>query len=34
MVISLSDVATNAGIQEKIFSICGIDVVVDAREPA
>ena len=34
MAITLSDIATNAEIQEKIFSICDIDTVVDATEGA
>ena len=34
MAISLRDVTANAEIQEKIFSICDIDIVADAREPA
>ena len=34
MAITLSDIATSAEIQEKIFSICDIDTVVDASEGA
>lgn len=34
MAISLSDIVANAEMQEKIFSICDIDVVVDASEGA
>src|SRR4051794_11308463 len=34
MAISLSDIATNAEIREKIFSICDIDIAVDASEAA
>jgi hypothetical protein len=34
MAISLSDIAANAEIQEKVFSICDIDIVVGAREAA
>jgi len=34
MAINLSDIAANADVREKIFSICDIDIVVDANEPA
>src|SRR5258708_2299833 len=34
MAISLSDIATNADIRERVFLICDIDTVVDAGEGA
>ena len=34
MAISLSDIAANADIREKIFSICDIDIAVGASEAA
>jgi hypothetical protein len=33
MAVSLSDITANPEIQEKIFSICDVDTVVDASEP-
>jgi hypothetical protein len=34
MALSLNDIAANAEIQQKIFSICDIDIVVGSSEPA